>query len=124
MKQYKLIALMLVLAVSICAKADGTNDKLSRSVMAASYLPEYAYETAEGEASAQLIITTFKTLKYIPPVAILGSASDKANTEKLVQQLKQLLASPPTWAELHQLEKNRLLLEDKALRRVSKYKTQ
>lgn len=123
MNNYKLLLIGFIFISFFTLQAQDNHDKSSRAVMASTYLPEYTYETLDGEAAAKLILSTFKITKTIPQINIVGSINDRATIEKLVLQLKQLLDNPPTWDELLVLEKDRLLQEDKALRRISKYKT-
>ena len=123
MNSYKLFLISFIIILSTASQAQDINDKNNRAVIAMSFLPEYSYETLDGEATAKLILSAFKMTKAIPDITISGSAQDKVAIEKLVQQLQQLLINPPSWDELRVLEKDRLQQEDKALRRVSKYKT-
>jgi hypothetical protein len=123
MNNYKLLLIGFIFISSFTLQAQDAHDKNNRAVMALTYLPEYTYETLDGDAAAKLILSAFKITKSIPQINIVGSIKDRATIEKLVLQLKQLLDNPPTWDELLVLEKDRLLQEDKALRRISKYKT-
>jgi len=123
MNSCKLFLISFIIILSTASQAQDINDKNNRAVIAMSFLPEYSYETLDGEATAKLILSAFKMTIAIPDITISGSAQDKVAIEKLVQQLQQLLINPPSWDELRVLEKDRLQQEDKALRRVSKYKT-
>ena len=60
MNSCKLFLISFIIILSTASQAQDINDKNNRAVIAMSFLPEYSYETFDGEATAKLILSAFK----------------------------------------------------------------
>jgi len=131
MKKYFFLSLLL-LYISSGAFSQSTNkndDGVIRASYASYYIDEvqpanYIFNTPSGEASANIILKAYRDHLIIPTISIDKiDAADKAKIEKLILKLNELSKNPPSWDELVLLEKEWLIKRDKAMLKVSKYKT-
>jgi hypothetical protein len=100
-------------------------DLLIRKSLSCQYLTEnqYEYVTADGKAMHNLLLEAFKLHGEIINVDVnaITNIKDKANLQSFIGGLNSILLLTPSWNDLLTFEKNRILLEDKALRRKPYY---
>jgi hypothetical protein len=111
------------------SQSDTEKDAAMRSVYASFYIDEvrnenFVFVTPLGHATGNLIVKAFRDQIDIPDITSLNlEARDKVKIDKLISKLKLLKASPPSWAELFELEAQHLIKWDKATHRMSIYKS-
>jgi hypothetical protein len=133
MRKYFFISLLfLFCSNSIFSQSTSKNlteDEVTRAICASYYIVEvqpvnYIFNTPSGEATANIILKAYREHLIIPTISMDNiDAGDKAKIEKLIIKLNQLSKNPPTWDELVLLEKEWLIARDKAMLKVSKYKS-
>lgn len=118
------IILLILLLASNLIHAQANSESAERAVLASYYIPELdlSYETANGQASANMLLSCFRNFKHVPALELNLAGNDQANCNKLIAKLNSLLANPPSWNDLFLLERKKVLDEDKAMHRVPKYK--
>ncbi len=100
-------------------------DKLHRISWATNYLEEakFEYETARGEAAANIILNSVRNLQQVPNFdysTITGS--DKEKIDLLVKKINAISIAPPEWNQILNDEALRLTEQDKAMNRFPRFK--
>lgn len=120
----KLLAIFFI-SISNLSLAQMSEDEILRKKMLIDYIDQvyFEYSTPQAEAIANIIIKAFRENLVIIEVDIKNISEDdalKITSLKLMFQ-NLLNAKTPSWEEIFELEKERLILLDKQLRRKSKY---
>ncbi len=126
----QLISLIFILVISTSIYAQSsdklTSDEIARikfSVHLITYDTIGGFDNAAGEAYYTMTINSFEENLIIPQFSMSNiTANDKAKTEKIIQQLNDLMQNPPTWDDLLTKQTQYLTWMDKVMRRKSKYK--
>lgn len=123
---YTLLIFSAFLSLSVTGQVH-SNDEAARKRLLLPYLEQayFEYTTAEAEAVANTLKNSYLQSLHLPSIDYSNLAkNDQLKLESLFFGLKSLLTNPtPSWEEIIELEKARLLREDSALRRKSKYST-
>lgn len=111
--------------IALGQNVNQSNDELIRKKICVDYIDQvhFEYTSPDAEALANLIIRVFKENLVILDFEIENlNETDVLKISSLKLALQNLLNSKVlTWEEIHNLEKNNLILLDKQLRRKSKY---
>jgi hypothetical protein len=131
-KKFLLGTFCFVSALSVFSQTEKkhgkTGDELERAAYGSFYIEEvqeanYMFNTPEGEAISNIILKAYRDLLPIPDIPYNHiDAEDRAKVEKLISKLKLVRENPPSWQELANLEKERLIRWDKAVRKKSIYR--
>lgn len=129
MKKLYVLGLLVLSAGYVAAQSTTDADEAARKKIAVDYLEVmlFDYESVQGESVAHIIIKAFKESLEVIDTSKLNviNTNDQVKISALVFALNNLKNNPaPSWEELVEAEKNFLIMQDKALRRESKYKTE
>lgn len=123
----KKILILFFIFISHVSIAQLSNDEMLRKKILIDYIDQvyFEYSTPQAEAIANIIIKAFRENLVIIDADISNiSEADALKITSLKLAFQNLLnVKTPSWAEIFELEKERLLLLDKQLRRKSKYET-
>ena len=121
----KKILILFFIFISYTAIAQMSDDEVLRKKILIDYIDQvyFEYSSPEGEAIANIIIKAFRENLVIIDADIKNlSEADALKITSLKLVFQNLLnAKTPSWGEIFELEKERLILIDKQLRRKSKY---
>lgn len=128
MKNYFLCFISIFLFSNfLAAQTANLSENAQKSIIASYTIPSTnnIYESAKGEAFANVILNAFRLTGKMPQGILIPdmTINDKAKCEQLVSELIVLEYNPPTWEQLFQDETDRLISVDKAQNRHSKYMT-
>jgi hypothetical protein len=122
----KAVLLFLVFSV-LSATAQLSDDEKLRKKILTDYLDQvyFEYSTPQAEALANIIIKSFKENLVIISVEVNDiPETDALKIASLKLVLQNLLDSQtPSWQQIIEIEKERLIMLDKQLRRKSKYES-
>jgi hypothetical protein len=127
MKRIFLISLLFftVTAFSQQKPLSPEKDVLIRKGLACQYLKEnyFDYKTGTARAAHNLLLEVYKKHAEIAPVDLntITDSGDRANLQSFIGGLSSIELLTPTWNDLLTLEKNKVLQEDRAMRRTPYY---